>query len=66
MRRVLTVSLNINTDCNLVVPVQHAYLDVFGARLDDFEQTFDRQFDRFLLRHVIFMVFLQELSYSLG
>jgi hypothetical protein len=60
------VNVSIGTDRDLVVPIQYAYLDVFGTRLDDFEQAFDRQFDRLLLRHIIFVVFLQELSYSLG
>ena len=42
MRRGLTVDPNRDTDRDLVVPIQHAYLDVFCTRLDDLEQTFDR------------------------
>lgn len=45
IRRSFTANLDINTDRDLVVPIQHAYLDVFGAGLNDLEQTFDRQFD---------------------
>jgi len=60
------VNMSTNTDRNLVVPIQHAYLDVFGTRLDDFEQAFDRQFDRLLPRHIIFVIFLQEFPHSLG
>lgn len=54
------------TDRNLVVPVQYAYLDVFRTRLDDLQQAFDRQFDGLLPRHVILVVFLQELPNSFG
>ena len=34
-----------NTDRDLVVPVQHTYLNIFGTSLDHLEQTFDRQLD---------------------
>jgi len=64
--RSLAVNLNLNANRDLVVPVQYTYLDIFGARLDNLEQTFDCQFDRLIPRHVILMVFLQELSNSLG
>lgn len=60
------MNLDLKTDRNLIVSIQHAYLDVFGARLDDLEKTFDRQFNRLILRHIIFMVLLQELPYSFG
>ena len=45
MRRGLIVNLDMCADRDLVVPIQHAYLNIFGARLDDLEQTFNRQFD---------------------
>ena len=45
MRGGFAVGLGIKTDRDLVVPIQHAYLDVFGTRLNDLEQTFDCQFD---------------------
>lgn len=60
------MNLDLKTDRNLIVSIQHAYLDVFGARLDDLEKTFDRQFNRLILCHIIFMVLLQELPYSFG
>ena len=45
MRRGLSADLDRNTNCDLVVPVQHAYLDIFCTCLNDLEQTFDCQFD---------------------
>lgn len=42
VRRGPAVGISISTNRNLVVPIQHAYLNVFGTRLDDFEQTFNR------------------------
>lgn len=62
----LAVNLDMITDRDFIVPIQNAYLNVFGTCLDDLEQTFNRQLNRLLLRHIVFVVFLQELSYSFG
>lgn len=54
------------THCNFVETVHDANLDVLGTGLDNFQKTLDRQFDRFVTRHIILVVLLEELSDCFG
>jgi hypothetical protein len=54
------------TNSNFPIALHNADLDVLGTSLNNFEQTFNRQFDAFLSRQIVFVVLLEELADGLG
>ena len=54
------------THSDLAIALHDTDLDVLRSRLNDFQQTFDRQLDTLLPCEIVLVILLQKLPHSFG